>query len=138
MDCAKASVLVVDDDPDTAEITCMLIESFGHECAIAHSGRRALELARALRPQLALVDLSLPDMSGYEVARALRGTATYCVAATGFSGPEYRARAFAAGFADYLVKPYEVGAIESVIARGLPRPAKRTIATRLAAVLDHG
>ena len=110
----------------------MLLESLGHRCALANTGKRALELASALRPEIALIDLTMPDVSGFDIARALRGTATYCVAATGHTGPEHRARAFAAGFADYLVKPYEMATIAKVIARGIRCASKRASVLPLA------
>jgi CheY-like chemotaxis protein len=115
------SCLVVEDDPDTAEIIRSLVEILGLDCCAASSGRAALELASTLCPDVVLVDLSLPDMTGYEVARALRldPRVTYLVALTGFGTPEHRARSFEAGFDEHLVKPIERSELDDAIVRAL-------------------
>jgi CheY-like chemotaxis protein len=113
--------MVVEDDPDASEILCVLLEILGHECKPAASGRDALELASELRPEVVLVDISLPDMSGYDVGRALRvdsqSEAPYLIALTGFCGHEHRARSFQAGFDEHLVKPIDRTQLGDVISR---------------------
>jgi PAS domain S-box-containing protein len=105
----RRSVLVVDDNEDAATSLAMLLEMAGHESSIEHEGKAAL--ARALRdqPDIVLLDLGLPGLSGYEVAEALRahpeGRAMRIYALTGYGHQEDRARSAAAGFDGHLVKP---------------------------------
>jgi two-component system CheB/CheR fusion protein len=114
-------VLVVDDDPDIAEIVCLVLAGYGHRCHTAACGQRALELATAVHPDVVLVDINLPDMSGYDFACALRADqrfdAIYLVAVSGLCGPEHRARARDAGFDELLVKPVEGRELERVVGR---------------------
>jgi DNA-binding response OmpR family regulator len=101
-------VLVVDDHPDAANIACILLTALGHECRSATCGRAGLEAAVEFRPELAILDIGMPDVSGYEVAVELRkrlGDNVFLVAMTGWGQPEDRARAFAAGFDRHVLKP---------------------------------
>jgi DNA-binding response OmpR family regulator len=82
-------VLVVDDDQDTVDAIATLVRILGHEPRTARDGREALEVAKAFDPTIVLLDVRLPDISGYEVARALRSaTQCYIAAVTGFSRPQ--------------------------------------------------
>lgn len=101
-------VLIVDDYPDAAEATCMLFTRLGHQCRCAISGEHALDEARAFVPDIVILDIGLPDLNGYEVARTLRqrhGGAVYLAALTGWGQPEDRRRAIDAGFDQHIVKP---------------------------------
>ncbi|HEX3764872.1 MAG TPA: response regulator [Kofleriaceae bacterium] len=112
-------VLIVDDYPDAADATCMLFTRLGHLCRCAISGAHALDEASAFLPDIAIVDIGLPDMSGYEVARALRqrhGTAVYLVALTGWGQPEDRRRAIDAGFDEHIVKPATAQVLSELVA----------------------
>jgi signal transduction histidine kinase len=104
-------ILVVDDNVDAAETLAMALELLGHTVRTAHSGSEALAQANALRPSLILLDIGLPDMNGYEVARRIRaeswGSDITLVAATGWSQEADRQRAQVAGFDDHMVKPIE-------------------------------
>ena len=106
---AKRRVLVVDDYPDTAESMCTLLELLGHDCRSAGSGRAALAEIHGFDPDLVLLDLGLPDLSGYEVAQALRkwrpNDRLHIVAMTGWGHQDKRRRALAAGCDDYVIKP---------------------------------
>jgi two-component system CheB/CheR fusion protein len=86
-----ASVLVVDDDADTTESTRALLQAWGHQAATARDGRSALALAPSFLPDVALVDVRMPRMDGYEVARRLRATPglkrAVVVALTGWTEP---------------------------------------------------
>jgi DNA-binding response OmpR family regulator len=127
-------VLIVDDFPDAAEATDMLFTRLGHSCRCAVSGEHALDQAREFLPDIVILDIGLPDLSGYEVARALRqghGPGLYLVALTGWGQPEDRRRAIEAGFDQHIVKPATAQTLCELIAAaerrrdqlGLPPPA---------------
>ena len=115
-------VLIVDDNDDAAESLALLARFWGHEVAVARDGPSALELAERFQPQRALVDIGLPGMDGYEVARRLRAAPQhsdlYLVAMTGYGQVEDRKKAFAAGFDRHLVKPADPDALQNVLANG--------------------
>jgi len=117
----RLRVLVVDDNRDAAQTLQLLLEAGGHEVTVAHSGLRALELAQATSPQLCLLDIGLPDINGYHLARGLRAlphTANATLAAvTGYGRREDRDQADAAGFDHYFVKPVDVEALTALIAK---------------------
>jgi PAS domain S-box-containing protein len=117
-------VLVVDDNFDAANSLAALLNLQGHETQAVYSGHEALERIESFRPNVALIDIGLPKMNGYELAKRLRetldGAALWLVAVTGYGQVEDRERARAAGFDDYLVKPVEMPALERALA-GLPR-----------------
>lgn len=102
-------VLLVDDDPDGANSTAMLLRHFGAEAHAICDPRLACEEARAFEPDLMLIDLSMPHLDGCAVARQLRSTrrfdATPLVVVSGHTDPEQYALCTAAGFNKYLVKP---------------------------------
>lgn len=120
----SASVLLVDDYPDTLEMWTMYLRAQGYSVSTADNGIDALAMARSAHPNLVILDLDLPGISGYEVARRLRGagdTATIpLIAATGYSADRQLDDARAAGFNAILVKPCDpaglVRTIESVLA----------------------
>jgi CheY-like chemotaxis protein len=116
------SVLVVEDDPLQARILREVLAELGAEVRVARDGQTAIEEARLRPPDVALVDLGLPDVSGYDVARALRAvpapSARLLVAMSGGSGEEERRRAREAGFARFLAKPLCLEELErTVLAR---------------------
>ena len=90
-------ILVVDDSRDAADICATLLELSGHRVQTAYSGRRALEVAEAFQPQVLLLDIGLPDMDGYQLARSIRsapwGQSVYLVAVTGWGQEQDRRRA---------------------------------------------
>lgn len=103
----RPSVLVVDDNDAAAWGVGRLLELMGCEVSYAYDGNQAIESALASRPSVVLLDVGLPDMDGYTVARMLReqGFENELIALTGYSNEESRKRAFDAGFDDYIVKP---------------------------------
>lgn len=117
----ESRVLVVDDYPDSTTSTSMLLALFGYECRTASSGREALEQAAEFSPDIVLLDIGLPDMSGYDVARQLRATQgdrpLYLAALTGWGQPEDRARAIEAGFDQHVLKPATAATIKQVLQR---------------------
>jgi signal transduction histidine kinase/ActR/RegA family two-component response regulator len=112
-------VLIVDDNPDVAESLTMVLELLGHRVQAVHDGPLALDAARAQPPDLMLVDIGLPKMNGYEVARTVRADPALervvLIALTGYGSAEDRARSRAAGFDHHLVKPVNVDALRDVV-----------------------
>jgi CheY-like chemotaxis protein len=118
-------VLVVEDNADAREVLIQLLAMDGHQVEGAASGRQALDLALRHRLDVALVDIGLPDMSGYDVARALRaagGPRVHLVALTGYGQPADRQRARDAGFDAHLVKPVDPDELARVLAAARPVP----------------
>ncbi|SOZ38616.1 PAS domain-containing hybrid sensor histidine kinase/response regulator [Cupriavidus neocaledonicus] len=117
-------ILLVDDNRDAADSLAMLLEMCGHEVTIAYDGSEALHVAPRCRPHIALIDLAMPGMDGFEVVRAMRGVAgtesTRYVALTGFGQPADRQHTEAAGFDAHLVKPVELETLFGTIARLRP------------------
>lgn len=117
----KRRVLVVDDNVDGAESLAMLLSLAGHDARTAHSGVEALRVAKSYAPDLVFLDLGLPGMDGFEVARILRADADYApmklVALTGWGSAEDKRRSKAAGFDGHLTKPVEVSEVEEILRR---------------------
>jgi len=106
-------VLVVEDNGDLRDMMCALLQSRGSIVLGAADGRSALALAAQQRPELAFVDIDLPDMSGYEVAKALKAQGGIrLVAVTGYGQADDVQRALAAGFARHLKKPVRLEELE--------------------------
>ena len=116
---SRIRILVVDDNVDAAQSLELLLVELGHEVQIAYDGTAAIATARTFRPQVVLLDIALPGMNGYDVARTLRSSGwldgARIIALTGFGQDQDRHRSQAAGFDGHLVKPV---AFES-IARAL-------------------
>jgi PAS domain S-box-containing protein len=114
-------VLVVDDSDDSREMLRELLESLGHEVFGAEDGVVGATRAIELQPDVALIDIGLPGIDGYEVARRVRaatnGKAQYLVALTGYGSPEVKAKAEAAGFDLHLTKPVDLPALLELVAR---------------------
>jgi CheY-like chemotaxis protein len=112
-------VLVADDIPDAAEMMQLIIECMGHDVRVAADGVQAVAVARDFLPDIALLDIGMPRMDGYEAARQIRGSlgrSVFLVALTGWGQEEDQRRAQAAGFDRHLTKPAEPSVIESLIA----------------------
>jgi len=104
-------ILVVDDNEDSAITQAELLAQRGHDVQVAHDGAGALGIAATFRPELAILDIGLPVMNGYELAgrlRALHGDGIRLVAVTGYGGPVTRSRTVEAGFETHLVKPLDL------------------------------
>ena len=113
------SILIVEDNADAREAMRMLLELDGHQVMAAAEGAEALELARSKDPDVALVDIGLPGIDGYEVARRIRADGErrpLLIALTGYGQPEDRRRADEAGFDSLLVKPVDPTALSSLLA----------------------
>jgi two-component system, chemotaxis family, CheB/CheR fusion protein len=113
-------VMIVDDNSDTVESVAEIVRSWGHEVAVAQDGPSALELASTFRPDIALLDIGLPQMNGYELARRLREMRSMnrmlLVAISGYAGVEDRRRSHEAGFNLHLVKPINPRRLQNLLA----------------------
>jgi signal transduction histidine kinase/CheY-like chemotaxis protein len=123
-------VLVVDDNVNAAQSLVLFLKMMGHDTALAHDGPSALEVARSYRPELVLLDIGLPGLNGYEVARRLRQQPGLCdavlVAITGWGQDEDRRRGKEAGFDYHLTKPADPAALKGLLASLPPATARRT------------
>lgn len=113
-------VLIVDDNIDGARLLARILDAGGHLTTLAHDGVQALAIARGAQPDAILLDIGLPGMDGYEVARRLRQTEglqrVLLIAVTGYGQDRDRARSIDAGFDYHLVKPVDVSSIRELIA----------------------
>jgi PAS domain S-box-containing protein len=117
--CSKKRILIIEDDADNREMMRILLESSGHEVHDAAAGASGIELASRLEPEVVLIDIGLPGLDGYEVARRIRavlGGRPRLVALSGYGQPEDKQRAFAAGFDDHLVKPADPARLATILA----------------------
>jgi CheY-like chemotaxis protein len=112
-------IVVIDDNQDAAESLAMLLRLKGHDVQIAYDGPSGLALALDGAPDCVLVDIGLPGMDGYEVAKRLRSRdgngRTLLIALTGYGQQEDRARSQQAGFDHHLVKPVAQNVLEDVL-----------------------
>ena len=119
-------ILLVDDNVDFATSLALLLQNSGHEVEIAHDAERALDVARELEPEIAFLDLGLPKMDGYDLARALRAQPENAdcvlVAVSGWGQAHHRLRSQEAGFALHLMKPVEIQKIEAALSTLLKTP----------------
>jgi len=117
----RRRILVVDDNIDAAESLGLLLRQMGHDVQIAHDGHAALEAARNNRPQLVLLDVSMPGVDGYSVVERLRKDERLdkvrFIAVTGTSGDEARRRSHEAGFEEHLVKPVDIETLRRLVER---------------------
>jgi CheY-like chemotaxis protein len=110
-----ARILIVEDDEDTRLVLEETLQDLGHVVMAANDGQSALELARTMRPEVAIVDIGLPKMDGYEIARRLRltseGGSMKLIALSGYGRENDLKRSVEAGFDVHLVKPASVDVI---------------------------
>ena len=111
---------MVDDNKDAANSLAMILSLEGHQVESVYSAHDALTSALSFKPDVALLDIGLPEMNGYELARRLREQpdvgAIRLVALTGYGQAEDKARAWAAGFDDHLAKPADLRALQRALA----------------------
>jgi two-component system CheB/CheR fusion protein len=120
---ARRRVLVIEDSREAADHLRDVLQLLGHFVETANDGRAGIEQARAFRPDVVFCDISLPEMDGYAVARALRDEAplreAMLVAMTTYARPEDRRRATEAGFHEHLAKPLSMELLQEVLARAV-------------------
>jgi len=115
----RRRVLIVDDNIDAAESLALLLGALGHETRLAHDGEQALAAVAAFRPDLVMLDIGLPRLNGYEVARRIRSgpePGPQLIALTGWGQDEDRRRAKEAGFDLHLTKPVELEVLTGIMA----------------------
>ena len=121
--CQPSRILVVDDNADGGQSLTQLLRLAGHHVAFAQSGYRAIELAREFSPTIALLDIGLPGMDGYELAKQLRGIETShrltLIALTGYGQEEDRRRTKEAGFDHHLTKPADLKTLFAILLDGV-------------------
>ncbi len=119
-------ILIADDNRDAAESLALLLRLDGHDVTVAHSGREALATFNSLLPEVAVLDIGMPELDGYEVARQVRrqtlGHSVTLIAVTGWGQEADKARALAAGFNHHFTKPIEPAQLSQLI-RSDPRIA---------------
>jgi two-component system CheB/CheR fusion protein len=115
-------VLVIDDNVDTCESLSAALGLTGHRVRTASDGKAGIAAAQALKPDVVLCDVGLPDIDGYEVARTLRADetlrSTRLIALSGYARPEDKERAKKAGFDAHVAKPPKVEELNELLARG--------------------
>ena len=117
---APKRMLVVDDNVDAAATLAALLRQQQHTVTVAHSGHVALDLVQDFRPDVALIDLGMPGMNGFELAERLRSsgrTDLLVVAVSGYSGEDTRRRARESGFDEYVVKPLDLEMLNALLVR---------------------
>ena len=116
----KRRVLIIEDNRDAREMFRIMLELFGHEVLEAEDGLAGLALLKAARPDIAVIDVGLPGLNGYEVVRRFRAEApdaggVMLVALTGYGTPEARERSREAGFHHHLIKPVNAEALQEIM-----------------------
>jgi CheY-like chemotaxis protein len=118
------NVLVVDDNTDAAQMLSTLLTLAGHRVHTAFDAEECLAVVGEVDPDACILDIGLPGMNGYELARRLRARASarrlYLIALTGYGQQDDRDQAFSAGFDEHMTKPVKFEALESALARVLP------------------
>jgi len=120
-------ILIIDDNGDASEALSILLSSEGHELETRPDGRQGIDFMSSFKPDIVLLDIGLPGMSGYDVAKEIRGSegidSTVLIALTGYGQPEDRIRSAEAGFDYHLTKPVELGLLLGLLASKNPHVA---------------
>ena len=115
----RARILIADDNRDAADRLGMLLELAGHDVNVTHSGAAALAAGKSYRPDVVILDIGMPDMNGYDVARTARqeswGKSAHLIALTGWGQATDKERAMAAGFDRHLVKPVDADVLGALL-----------------------
>jgi CheY-like chemotaxis protein len=120
----RRRILAVDDNRDGADSLAMMLQAMGHETRTAYDGQEAVQAAATFRPHVAVLDIGMPKMNGYEVARHIRqqpwGKDMILIALSGWGQEDDKRRATEAGFDHHLTKPAGLEALEKVLAQARP------------------
>jgi DNA-binding response OmpR family regulator len=112
-------VLIIDDNPDLAQSLRWLLESYGCRVEVAHDGQHGVHKAITERPDIIFIDIAMPRLSGYDVARAIRSALSdqvVLIAQTAYGTPEDRALALGCGFNEHLIKPADPDVLIRIVA----------------------
>lgn len=124
----RLRMLIVDDNRDAADSLGMLMQVMGNDTRVAYDGREALAVAAQFHPEIVLLDIGLPTLSGYEVARELRrrpgGGSMLLIATTGWGQPSDKEQSREAGFDHHLVKPVDPATLMKVLNQSGRRTAR--------------
>jgi CheY-like chemotaxis protein len=127
-------ILVVDDNQDSADSLAMLLHMLGHEVKTANDGERALDAATEFRPDVAILDIGLPKMNGYDLAKQIReqpwARDVVLVALTGWGQEQHRRRSAESGFNHHLTKPVEFEVLQQILAAADTCLPQRDVAAR--------
>ena len=127
---SRCRILVVDDNEDSADSVAVLLRTMGNEVHVAHDGLEAVGAAAALQPDVVLMDIGLPKLSGFEAARRIReqpgGSDIVLIALTGWGQEEDRRRSKEAGFDYHLTKPIDFSVLQELLASKLTHPEPRS------------
>lgn len=119
MSTIRQRILVVDDNRDSADSLVTAFAVLGHEAEAVYNGRDALARLQMVGPSLLVLDLSMPEMDGYTLARAIRAVPGYdrvaMVALSGFGSEADRAKSQAAGFDRHMLKPFDLADLEAMV-----------------------
>ena len=141
MDDMALRILVVDDYQDCADSLAMLLESSGHVVKTAYDGASAIVLAHEFKPNVVLLDIAMPEMDGYEVARRLLSqlldSRMHLIAVTGYGKRHDMIRAYEAGFDCHLLKPVDANTLKAVLARYTAAIQERPGGTRFSSSLHE-
>src|SRR5438105_8865 len=114
-------ILVVDDSADTADSFAMLLGLWGYAAAVSYDGAAALETARIFQPGIVLLDIGMPGMDGFQVARQFRAQPDSAnivlIAVSGYADEAHHNRARLVGFDHYLVKPVDLDSLRALLGR---------------------
>jgi len=118
----RLRILVVEDDPESLQMMGALLSVWGHETTLVPAGPPALEAIAQEMPDVVLLDLGLPGMDGYQVAREIRrapngGDKVFISAVTAYRGEDHERRAREAGFDRYLTKPVDIDVLRQTLAQ---------------------
>jgi len=121
-------ILVAEDNPDSLESLALLLEHGGHQVCRAPDGQCALEAAESFQPDAVILDIGMPRLGGYAVARHIRaqdwGQATLLIAHTSWGGEEYKIKALEAGFDFHVTKPVPIDVLNRLLEKKVrPRPS---------------
>jgi CheY-like chemotaxis protein len=126
-DASGLRILIVDDNRPAADMLAMILESYGNELFIAYSGQQAIQLAEKHQPDVILLDLSMPVVDGYEVARTIRrqprGQEPMLIALTGWVQERDKQKARDAGFDHHVVKPTKASDLRGILSQAKRRTA---------------
>jgi signal transduction histidine kinase/CheY-like chemotaxis protein len=121
---SRRRILVVDDNIDSADSLAMLLQMIGHEVETANDGEHALRIAETFRPQVAILDIGLPKINGYDLAKQIREQSwardVVLIALTGWGTPHYRQLSAESGFNHHLTKPVELDVLQQLLANAEP------------------